>query len=221
MKTNFKISIISENNLESNELCKILSIAFNQNVKISDFLSKSLFNNVNFKVIVINHFKKEKLLSVFDLLKDIDRTNFFLIILDNDNFNVKTQINHMLITPPFSVLNLIEIIKSNFDLKAKSFSLRFKIKNYLYYEGDLKITDTISNKIIKLTEMEDKFISYLIKSKLPVSKAKILENVWGHKSNLETHTLESLVYRLRLKIERNPKEPKIVCLKNKKYFLTI
>ena len=53
----------------------------------------------------------------------------------------------------------------------------------------------------------------------PVSKEDILSNVWKHQKKLETHTLESLVYRLRSKIEVDSKDPQILILKGKKYLL--
>ena len=51
------------------------------------------------------------------------------------------------------------------------------------------------------------------------TKQELLSKVWGHNKVLDTHTLESLIYRLRKKIEINPNQPKILILKEKKYFL--
>ena len=50
-------------------------------------------------------------------------------------------------------------------------------------------------------------------------KQNELENVWKHKTELNTHTLESLIYRLRRKIEDDPNNPKILTQIEKKYFL--
>ena len=61
-----------------------------------------------------------------------------------------------------------------------------------------------------------KFLSENIKGS---TKQELLSKVWGHNKLLDTHTLESLIYRLRKKIEINPNEPKLLILKEKRYFL--
>ena len=61
---------------------------------------------------------------------------------------------------------------------------------------------SFSDKSIKLTEKEMKIISFLINSKVPITINKLQSEVWGYKSKLETHTVETHVYRLRKKIEK-------------------
>ena len=53
---------------------------------------------------------------------------------------------------------------------------------------------------IKLTEKESSIIIYLSKDKKPVSIEELQSKVWGHQSELETHTVETHIYRLRKKI---------------------
>ena len=65
--------------------------------------------------------------------------------------------------------------------------------------------------------MENKFINYLFSSDMPVTKNEILSKVWGYKTDLDTHTLESLVYRIRKKIENDPRNPKIISSIGSKY----
>ena len=76
-----------------------------------------------------------------------------------------------------------------------------------------------SNKKVKLTELENKFFEFMINVKKPVTKSEILSKVWLHQKDLDTHTLQSLIYRLRNKIEDNPKQPKFLVTVGKKYFL--
>ena len=56
------------------------------------------------------------------------------------------------------------------------------------------------NLSLKLTEKEINSILFLSKNKKPVSIKELQLNVWGHKSQLETHTVETHIYRLRKKI---------------------
>ena len=53
---------------------------------------------------------------------------------------------------------------------------------------------------LKLTEKEINTISYLSKSKKPVSIDKLQAEVWSYQSDIETHTVETHIYRLRKKI---------------------
>ena len=53
---------------------------------------------------------------------------------------------------------------------------------------------------LKLTEKESKVILFLSKSNKPVNVDQLQSEVWGFNSKLETHTVETHIYRLRKKI---------------------
>ena len=73
----------------------------------------------------------------------------------------------------------------------------------------------LESKFLQLTEKEVKIISFLNDSDSPISINKLQSEVWGYKSKLETHTVETHVYRLRKKIEKKFKDISfIVSLKN-------
>ena len=55
-------------------------------------------------------------------------------------------------------------------------------------------------EFINLTEKETTIINYLNNSKKPATIDDLQREVWGYKSELETHTVETHVYRLRKKI---------------------
>ena len=57
-----------------------------------------------------------------------------------------------------------------------------------------------NNKNLKLTEKEINTITYLSKSEKPVSINELQEKVWSYQSDIETHTVETHIYRLRKKI---------------------
>ena len=59
-----------------------------------------------------------------------------------------------------------------------------------------------NSEILSLTEKEAKIIVFLNKSKNPVPINVLQKEVWDHKSKLETHTVETHIYRLRKKIEK-------------------
>ena len=57
-----------------------------------------------------------------------------------------------------------------------------------------------NNSKLKLTEKEINTITYLSKSNKPVSIEELQEKVWSYQSDIETHTVETHIYRLRKKI---------------------
>ena len=57
-----------------------------------------------------------------------------------------------------------------------------------------------NNIKLKLTEKEINTITYLSKSIKPVSINELQEKVWSYQSDIETHTVETHIYRLRKKI---------------------
>ena len=58
----------------------------------------------------------------------------------------------------------------------------------------------INDTKLKLTEKEINTITYLSKSKKPVSIDELQSQVWSYQSDIETHTVETHIYRLRKKI---------------------
>ena len=58
-----------------------------------------------------------------------------------------------------------------------------------------------NNKFLRLTEKEIDTIIYLSLSKKPITIKELQSQVWDHKSNLETHTVETHIHRLRKKIK--------------------
>ena len=61
---------------------------------------------------------------------------------------------------------------------------------------------SLKNINLKLTEKEVKIILYLSKIEKPVGIEELQKNVWQYQSDLETHTVETHIYRLRKKILR-------------------
>jgi len=87
-------------------------------------------------------------------------------------------------------------------------------------ENILFIEDT--DDTVYLTEKENHILYYLYQNMgEAVSRDELLNKIWGYSSAVETHTLETHIYRLRQKLEINPAEPKIIVTSEKGYFLTL
>ena len=120
-----------------------------------------------------------------------------LIISGEKNFITEKQIK--ISQYPINFLKLVEIININF-LKNK-FNQQNKIQVGKYYINLNSRTMSYKNKVLSLTEKEIKIINYLNIEKKEITINKLQSEVWGYKSKLETHTVETHVYRLRKKIE--------------------
>ena len=70
---------------------------------------------------------------------------------------------------------------------------------------------------LQLTEKEMKIINFLNNSKEPVTIKKLQSEVWGYKSKLETHTVETHVYRLRKKVEKKFNDKSFIISKKNGY----
>ena len=116
---------------------------------------------------------------------------------------------------PVSIFKLlekisIEFIKKNFHEKSEILigNYRFNINSReMYFE---------ENKL-KLTEKEISSIIYLFKAAKPVSIEELQSKVWGYQSQLETHTVETHIYRLRKKIFKFFKDETFILSKKNGY----
>ena len=164
-----------------------------QNLIIYDF--NELFSILNeiksyLKFNLLNVSKKE-----FSELK-LDNLNSFLIISKKKVQNLENQI--ILNNYPLKITKIIEIININF-LKNK-FIQQSDIDLGLY-KLNLNSRKMFDDKNeLNLTEKEANIIVFLKKSQKPVSIDELQTEVWAHSSKLDTHTVETHIYRLRKKI---------------------
>ena len=93
---------------------------------------------------------------------------------------------------------LVEKINSEFLKIQFNSQSEVKVNNYII---NLNSREMFANNIkLKLTEKEINTITYLSKSEKPVSINELQEKVWSYQSDIETHTVETHIYRLRKKI---------------------
>ena len=165
-----------------------------QNLIIYDFTE--LFSILN----EIKHSLNFNLLNVsekeFDNLK-LDNLNNFLIITKNRNLNIKNQI--LLNDFPLKISKIIETINVNF---LKNRFIQQSDIDLGTYKLNLNSRKIFNNKNeLSLTEKESDIILFLKNSEKPVSIDELQTKVWGHSSKLDTHTVETHIYRLRKKIK--------------------
>lgn len=85
----------------------------------------------------------------------------------------------------------------------------------LYYEAE-------DGEPVRLTEKEVALFVLLAQAKgEAVSRETLLEDAWQYADGVETHTLETHIYRLRQKIEKDPTIPQILQTSEAGYFLSL
>ena len=76
-----------------------------------------------------------------------------------------------------------------------------------------------SEDSIRLTEKETELLCFLKENGGFATRDTLLKNMWGYAQGVDTHTVETHIYRLRQKIESNPSSPKILLTQDDGYRL--
>ena len=164
---------------------------------------------MNNQTLVIYDFK-----ILFEILTELEsHINFSLLNVKKiTDLNFKTLENYIVISVkkqnienqilidefPIHINKLVELINIKFLKKKYNQQSQIDIGTYKLNLNSRKIFNKKNS--INLTEREANIIIFLYNSKKPVKISKLQTEVWGHNSKLETHTVETHIYRLRKKI---------------------
>ena len=164
-----------------------------QNLIIYKFTSlyqilEELDLDLNFKITSANNEN-----SLNEIIKNFKN---FLILSNKKYPGIGNQF--ILDKTPINIFKLVEKINIEFLKLHYNSQSEVKLNNYII---DLNSREmTINNVKLKLTEKEINTIAYLSKFNKPVSIEELQEEVWSYQSEIETHTVETHIYRLRKKI---------------------
>ena len=165
----------------------------NQTLVIYDFdtlyqILKEIDNYLNFKLINVDKNKLDK--------QNVFNMDNFLIA---SNKKIKDVDNNIVIDQlPIELSKLVENININFLKKKYNQQSEIHLGTYKLNLNSRKIFN--EDNFLNLTEREANIVFFLKNSKKPVNISKLQTEVWGHNSKLETHTVETHIYRLRKKI---------------------
>tara|TARA_Y100001970_G_scaffold271164_1_gene365987 strand:- start:468 stop:1100 length:633 start_codon:yes stop_codon:yes gene_type:complete len=174
-----------------------------QNLIIYDFtelfsILNEIKNIINFNILNVSKNEFSEL--------ELDDLNNFLIITKNKIPNLENQI--ILNNYPLKISKIIETININF-LKNK-FNQQSDI-DLGFYKLNLNSRKIYNDENeLDLTEKEADIIMFLKKSKKAVSIDVLQTEVWGHSSKLDTHTVETHIYRLRKKMSNKFKNDNFI-----------
>ena len=114
------------------------------------------------------------------------------------------------VTKPFKFAVLLARIRAQLRQHEQSEDAMFNIGPYNFKPAAKMLLDERGSKI-RLTEKETSILKFLYRAgEKVVSRDVLLHEVWGYNAGVTTHTLETHIYRLRQKIEKDPSNAEIL-----------
>jgi len=214
------IILIEEDNLFSEILSYHFTEYFGEKINFTIIDQFKIFQQLkeeSIDLLLVNYLLISKNI---DFMKEFENkvTSNIIIIFDNLKYRNENKnfIDYKFIVKPFTLKNLFSLI-SNFETIGREERNKVNLLDHLVFLPNEKvIKNSITSKIIHLTEKETYLIQFLFKNKNKfVAKRDLLNNVWGINETINTHTLETHVYRLRKKIEKIEKKLNLIILKEK------
>ena len=115
------------------------------------------------------------------------------------------------IVKPFHLAALLARMRAQLRQYERSEDAVFTIGPFSFRPASKVLQDDKANRKIRLTEKETAILKFLYRAGEKVTSRDVLLNeVWGYNTGVTTHTLETHVYRLRQKIERDPSNAEIL-----------
>lgn len=155
-------------------------------------------------------------------LKELKKIKYPKIFFSSKSENFKNlQKDNVLsnfLELPVNYQDLEKIIKLAI-LKFK-FLFQSKLEIGKYNLDKNERTLNFGKKSVKLTERELDIIIYLSGKKEGASKQEIMKDVWSHCEEIDSHTYETHLYRLRQKIQSKLNDKKFITVDEGKYFIT-
>ena len=118
---------------------------------------------------------------------------------------------------PATLKDINAIVENAFVKKKFNKNSSIKVKSYLLDKNEKKLSKL--DNFITLTEKEVQLLQLLLDAKKPVQKNNILSTVWKYSTDVDTHTVETHVYRLRKKILDRFKDEKFILNSKNGYYL--
>ena len=175
-----------------------------------------IFEFKNFLNFDLLNFQDEKSLLEYQKKRAIKS----FIVLTKEKINNDLINDYQIITIenyPLNFLRLIEKIHANLLMQQYDYQSNITISKYKLNINSKLISFNDQN--LKLTERETHIILFLKKQKQPININILQKEVWGYVEDLETHTVETHIYRLRKKFKKIFNDDTFIKSDKKGYFI--
>jgi len=193
-----KIICIKLQNLVLKKVFTELILILNEEINDVEFI---LFNSSD-KITKLPHYvisDKESIMHLID--GDISKKIKKIFLISSMPIEIKTNIEIINYDLPLKFLNFIDYIISDLRQNFNKYNKIISLNKFSYDESTRKIFNEKISLI--LTEKENEIFCYLLESGSSVSKNVLLKNIWKYNEDIDTHTLETHIYSLRKKLEKN------------------
>ena len=152
-------------------------------------------NSTNIQKAVLENHIQPLVLDYLSIIQiEFNSTDFVLSL--NNQLIKKVEL-------PFRIGSLLNLlIGEDGKISAQNTMKKIEFGDYSLDINQFLFTNKNSKQEIYLTEKETALIAYLYKAKQSVSRNQLLQDIWEYVEGVETHTLETHLYRLRQKLEK-------------------
>ena len=172
-----------------------------QSIIIYDFeilfiILKEIKENLKFEIF---NFKKDNEISKLD---NSTYGTYLIVVKSLSNFinkDIEKKKLYLIENLPIKIDKFIEKINIQLLKQKYNYQSEIRINKYKLNLNSREIS--LNKKLIKLTEREIDIILFLNENKKPINIDILQKEVWGYSSELETHTVETHIYRLRKKLK--------------------
>ena len=193
------------------EIKENLSFKIVNYIKLEDFKNFLNENKVLNNILIITKFDNKD----FFIKKKIELNNIFFF--SKKNIQINDIGNFNIVQYPINIYSFIEKINIQLIKHEYNFQSDIKVKNYSINLNSKIISS--AEKKLKLTEREIEIIIFLKDNDKPQTINDLQNKVWGYSAELETHTVETHIYRLRKKINDNFQDNNFLVSTDKGYFI--
>ena len=205
---------------------KNISILIYENELFLNSIFKEQFSNIDrYKINLINDHKKlteiidldsfDLFILNFNLSKEIfsnliekfetknKHRNIIAYYDDNERPLIPKKYEALFLKKPFRMRTIFKNLNEFYDIKYNNLSTVLIIDNLKFIPLEKTIQNTMNDKKERLTEKETNLLKFFNKNKNKnIPKKKLLNEIWGVSGDINTHTLETHIYRLKQKLNK-------------------
>lgn len=193
-----KLNLILEEQVSKSDIYEVYSTT--EPIKLLELLEKIKFNAL---ILNLNDLDQE-LKNIIQNYVLNHNFNYILGYCNENHFDIEiNDIARKILKKPFKIMNLISelaiLLNPNFSEKKEIF-----ITNNLKFLPSQRVLHNLkTNDIEHLTEKENKLFLYIYSNKdVEITKNDLLSEIWGVTEKINTHTLETHIYRLKQKLQK-------------------